>query len=86
MCSLLSPHSCSKGFILFFLINKQQDQMKINIFYHLCFINFNVGLLMKVLFELSLQMRSRYFDPIEHSPNKIDQLLDALHRVGFISY
>ncbi len=28
MCSLLSPHSCSRGFILFILINKQQDFKK----------------------------------------------------------
>ena len=28
-------------------------------------------------------MRPQYFDPIEHFPDKIDQLLDALNRVGF---
>ena len=26
-------------------------------------------------------MRSQYFDPIEHFPERIDQLLDALNRV-----
>jgi hypothetical protein len=28
-------------------------------------------------------MRSKYFDPIEHFPDKIDQLLEALNRVRF---
>ncbi len=27
------------------------------------------------------QMRRQYYDPIEHFPDKIDQLLDALNRV-----
>ncbi len=31
-------------------------------------------------------MRSKYFDPIEHFPEKIDQLLDALNRARFIYY
>jgi hypothetical protein len=26
-------------------------------------------------------MRNQYYDPIEHFPDKIDQLLDALNRV-----
>jgi hypothetical protein len=26
-------------------------------------------------------MRSKYFDPIEHFPEKMDQLLDAINRV-----
>jgi len=29
-------------------------------------------------------MRSEYFDPIEHFPEKIDQLLNALNRVCLI--
>ena len=31
-------------------------------------------------------MRAQYRDPIEHFPDKIDQLLDALNRVGFIYF
>jgi len=31
-------------------------------------------------------MRSKYIDPIEHFPDKIDQLLDALNRVRFVYY
>ena len=34
--------------------------------------------------ERDEQMRSKYIDPIEHFPDKIDQLLDALNRVRFI--
>ncbi len=26
-------------------------------------------------------MRSKYFDPIEHFPERMDQLLDAINRV-----
>jgi hypothetical protein len=48
-------------------------QMKINIFYHLCFINVNDGL-------RDEKMRSIYFDPIKQFFDKIDQLLDALNR------
>jgi hypothetical protein len=80
-------------------------QMRINIFYHLCRIDFNDGLVMTYLFvfyygnrcccfylgfgkaneyERDEQMRSKYFDPIEHFPDKIDQLLDALNRVSFV--
>jgi hypothetical protein len=29
-------------------------------------------------------MRSQYFDPIEHFPDKIDQLLDAINRVSLL--
>jgi len=36
--------------------------------------------------ERDEQMRSKYIDPIEHFPDKIDQLLDALNRVGFVYY
>jgi len=32
------------------------------------------------------QMRLQYMNPIENFPNKIDQLLDALNRVGFILF
>jgi hypothetical protein len=40
------------------------------------------------LIERDEQMRSKYFDPIEHFPDKIDQLLEALNRVRvyFSSY
>jgi hypothetical protein len=31
--------------------------------------------------EQDTRMRSEYFDPIEHFPERIDQLLDALNRV-----
>ena len=34
--------------------------------------------------ERDALMRSPYVDPIEHFPKKMDQLLDALHRVCFI--
>ncbi len=33
--------------------------------------------------ERDEQMRSKYLDPIEHFPERIDQLLDALNRVRF---
>jgi hypothetical protein len=36
--------------------------------------------------ERDEQMRSRYLGPVEQFPDKIDQLLDALNRVGFIEY
>jgi hypothetical protein len=35
-------------------------------------------------FEREVQIRSKYMDPIEHFPDKIDQLLDALNRVGIV--
>ncbi len=31
--------------------------------------------------ERDSQMRSQYFDPIEHFPDRIDQLLEGLNRV-----
>lgn len=34
--------------------------------------------------ERDAMMRSKYFDPIERFPERIDQLLDAINRVGFI--
>ena len=34
--------------------------------------------------ERNALMRSQYIDPIEHFPEKIDQLLDALSRVCLI--
>jgi hypothetical protein len=35
--------------------------------------------------EWDAAMRAEYFDPIERFPEKIDQLLNALNRVYFIS-
>ena len=32
--------------------------------------------------ERDEEMRSKYYDPIEHFPDRIDQLLDALNRVS----
>ena len=29
-------------------------------------------------------MRSQYFDPIEHFPDRIDQLLDAINKVSLL--
>jgi len=34
--------------------------------------------------ERDVIMRSKYFDPIERFPEKMDQLLDAINRVGCI--
>jgi hypothetical protein len=31
--------------------------------------------------ERDFRMRSQYFDPIEHFPDRIDQLLESLNRV-----
>ena len=31
--------------------------------------------------ENDRQMRSRYFDPIEHFPDRVDQLFDVLNRL-----
>jgi ABC-type sugar transport system permease subunit len=36
--------------------------------------------------ERDAVMRAQYFDPIEHLPEKIDQLLDALNRVCLTLY
>jgi len=37
----------------------------------------------EVLEERDELMRQKYYDAIEHFPDKIDQLLDALNRVCF---
>ena len=36
----------------------------------------------EIVEERDAQMRSQYIDPIEHFPNKIDQLLTVLTRVS----
>jgi hypothetical protein len=41
---------------------------------------------LEILEARDVQMRLQYMDPIENFPNKIDQLLDALNRVGFILF
>jgi hypothetical protein len=33
--------------------------------------------------ENDVRMRSQYFDSIEHFPDKVDQLLDAINRVSY---
>jgi hypothetical protein len=35
----------------------------------------------EVLEERDSRMRSQYFDPIEHFPDRIDQVLEILNRV-----
>jgi hypothetical protein len=41
---------------------------------------------LEVLQERDEQMRGKYYNPIEHFPDKIDQLLDALNRVISFSH
>jgi hypothetical protein len=36
--------------------------------------------------ERDEEMRNQYYDPIEHFPDKIDQLLDALNRVRYFTF
>ena len=36
---------------------------------------------MELMEERDEEMRGKYYDPIEHFPDKMDQLLDALDRV-----
>jgi hypothetical protein len=36
---------------------------------------------MELMEERDEQMRSKYYDPVEDFPNKIDRLLDALNQV-----
>ncbi len=33
--------------------------------------------------ENDIRMRSQYFDLVEHFPDKVDQLLDAINRVWY---
>jgi hypothetical protein len=69
-------------------------------YFYLCLTNFNVGLVseefssmmitlkkrteQEIHEEQDASLRSEYFDPIEHFPDKVDQLLDALNRVCLI--
>jgi hypothetical protein len=48
--------------------------------------SFVIGLGGSNEFERDAQMRPKYLDPIEHFPDKMDQLLDALNRVKIICY
>ncbi len=41
---------------------------------------------LKIIVERDEEMRSKYYHPMEHFSDKIDQLLNALNRVLYFAY
>ncbi len=60
--------------------------MHLKLIYFCVFLGFGRSNELERFEERDEQMRSKYIDPIENFPDKIDQLLDALNRVGFFYY
>ncbi len=57
--------------------------MHLKLIYFCVFLGFGRSNELERFEERDEQMRSKYIDPIEYFPDKIDQLLEALNRVRF---
>jgi hypothetical protein len=68
-------HLCSINFYVG-LVNHHEFN-----FYYKIFLGWRKRTEEEIHEERDAVMRSEYFDPIEHFPDRIDQLLDAINRV-----